>query len=238
MSTKFQKGGVLIVVIVILVIGILGLLGFVFWQNFMNTPQNTTDSTAQTTTTDKQTFVSKKLGITFQHPSDYTVKEDDSGLKEGAAKGADLHSITIDVFNQDSVQVAKITSDWQGGFVCDKNGTPIYYAYRDSVKLDVKYAPSAYYSAAIVGRDSVGYTVESGLVSTSQDDTSLVQSECSESTITYVPGIELKDAPLISTIGFYGTQNLSFKSVAEADEYLKSDAYKAVSDMIKSFNFK
>jgi len=54
MNHRYQSGSTIhIVIITILIAAVLGLLGFVFWQNFVNKPATSTESTGSSTVADE-----------------------------------------------------------------------------------------------------------------------------------------------------------------------------------------
>lgn len=240
MSTvQLQRGNAHVVIIIILAVAIVGLLGFVFWQNFLNKPAETPNEGTALQEDGTQTFSAQKLGITFEYPSGYTVTENYDDVDETIPKGEDLHTITIGLYNKDKVLVARVSSDFQGGFTCDQDGASSFVTQRDGKKLDITYASDAYYSATIVGNTTDGYVVRYGLTSQVPNAT-LQDTGCAgNSFVSYVPGISLSSsAPLIFSVAFFSTQEYEFDTLAEAEQYLASDSYKEIRDTIMSFNFR
>ena len=114
MKSRNQTGSAHIVIIIILVVALVGALGFVFWQNFLNKPSSTRDTTNSAT--------KSSLDMTF-------LEIDQFGVKIPYDRTSDTYTVEVFPANLASVQSKKAN---------DACGRAVTIAYISHYKVDEK----------------------------------------------------------------------------------------------------
>jgi cytoskeletal protein RodZ len=237
MKSHKQTGSAHVVIIIVLVVVVLGLVGYVFWNNFINKKPATTKPTVTSKSVPSaslKTYTESSYGISFKYPSDWTVKV----LSDAPLKNNDgLASLEVDVSDSDGVAVASLSTDFEGGSVCDNTiteqlqtsdltplslegstGSPVYVAVISSA---VNNGTNLAYGIT----DASNAPSSDGVSSATCDDPSTYFAVRSPST-----GLAI-DAPY-GSVAFY--KSTEYNSVQDAQIFLQSSEYKQIAQMIQS----
>lgn len=239
-KSNHQSGSAHVVIIVILLLVIVGLLGFVFWQNFIDKKSTTSTTTTSTTTTATttpeatlKTYTESSYGISFQYPSDWSVKvTSDAPLNNNDG----LASLELTVTDASGKAVANLSTAFQGGQICD-NSVNIKLQTSDLTKLTLGGAKVSAVYVAEVYSDSAGvvklvYGIATASLAPSTNGSTSVTCDDSSSTFSRLPvgGVEI-NAPYL-TVAFY--DSTTYSNTEAAQTFLQSSTYTQAAKMIKS----
>ncbi len=228
-----QQGFAHQVLIIGLMVTIIGALGFIFWQNFIyKAPETKTVTVKKTTitkstdqTSEDKTYTNKILGISFNYPGNWTVNDKDVKQEEQGYTIAN-----IEVLNETGESEAWFSTGYSLGGVCGEDAEQTQTLYSEDTSIGTK---PANFSLTALKVSSTKYIVHYGLTDLYSKST---ETGACEGVFYYGFETGEKNWPSASFANSVaGTK--SFTSLAEIQEFIKSEEFQKIKMMITSLKY-